>query len=75
MDIFPDVDETKIQGLISQMTLTEKIYQLNAYYYGSNIYSNANLRLGIPNLIAGECLNGFMGKGATRFPQAIAMAS
>ncbi len=75
LDIFPNVDEAKIQELISQMTLTEKIYQLNAYYYGSNIYSNANLRLGIPNLIAGECLNGFMGSGATRFPQAIAMAS
>ncbi len=74
-DIFPNVGEEKIQELVSQMTLTEKIYQLNAYYYGSNIYSNANLRLGIPNLIAGECLNGFMGSRATRFPQAIAMAS
>jgi beta-glucosidase len=57
------------------MTIEEKVYQLGAYYFGSNIYSNANLRLGIPNLIAGESLNGFMGNGTTRFPQAIAMAS
>lgn len=73
--VFPGVDEKRVQELISQMTVEEKAYQLGAYYFGSNIYSNANLRLGIPNLIAGESLNGFMGNGATRFPQAIAMAS
>jgi beta-glucosidase len=73
--VFPNVDEAKVQELISQMTIEEKAYQLVSYYFGTNIYSNANLRLGIPNLIAGECLNGFMANGATRFPQAIAMAS
>ena len=73
--VFTDVYESRIRALIAQMSIEEKVYQLGAYYFGSNIYSNANLRLGIPNLIAGESLNGFMGNGTTRFPQAIAMAS
>ncbi len=73
--VFTDIYESRIKELINQMTIEEKVYQLGAYYFGSNIYSNANLRLGIPNLIAGESLNGFMGNGTTRFPQAIAMAS
>ncbi len=73
--VLPMEHEDKINALMAQMSLAEKADQLGSYYFGSNIYSNANLRLGIPNLNAGECLNGFMGNGATRFPQAIAMAS
>ena len=34
-----------------------------------------NTRLGIPALVASECLHGHMSRGATIFPQAIAMAS
>ena len=73
--IFSNSNDEKIQKLIGRMTVEEKAYQLASYYYGSSKHSNANVRLGIPNLVAGEGLHGAMADGATSFPQAIAMAS
>ncbi len=75
LTIFSNKNEEKIEKLIREMTLEEKIYQLGAYYYGRSEHSNANVRLGIPNLVAGESLHGAMADGATVFPIPIAMAS
>ncbi|TNJ41501.1 glycoside hydrolase family 3 C-terminal domain-containing protein [Tamlana fucoidanivorans] len=61
--------DSKIEELISQMTLKEKVHQL------ATQYPNANMRLGIPNISANECLHGIKMNHATVFPQAIAMAS
>ncbi len=61
--------ETKIEKLIAKMTLEEKVHQL------ATQYPNANMRLGIPNISANECLHGIKMDQATVFPQAIAMAS
>ncbi|MGQ7869222.1 glycoside hydrolase family 3 N-terminal domain-containing protein [Sunxiuqinia sp. sy24] len=61
--------EERIRDLLSRMTLEEKVHQL------ATQFPNANMRLGIPNLSAGECLHGIVMDGATVFPQAIAMAS
>lgn len=38
-------------------------------------YLMEHTRLGIPAMVAGECLHGHMARGATIFPQAIGMAS
>lgn len=60
----------KIEALLSQMTLKEKVMQLASYY------PNLNKRLGIPHLQAGECLHGLANsKYGTSFPQAIALGS
>lgn len=59
----------EIADLISQMSLEEKVHQL------ATQYPNANMRLGIPNMSANECLHGIKMDSATVFPQAIAMAS
>lgn len=59
----------KIEKLIKKMTLEEKVHQL------ATQYPNANMRLGIPNISANECLHGIKMDYATVFPQAIAMAS
>jgi beta-glucosidase len=75
LTVFSNKNEEKIEKLIREMTLEEKIYQLGAYYYGRSEHSNANVRLGIPNLVAGESLHGAMADGATVFPIPIAMAS
>ncbi len=61
--------EIKINKLIAKMTLEEKVHQL------ATQYPNANMRLGIPNISANECLHGIKMNHATVFPQAIAMAS
>ncbi|MDO6519456.1 glycoside hydrolase family 3 N-terminal domain-containing protein [Zobellia uliginosa] len=61
--------DKKIEKLISKMSLEEKVHQL------ATQYPNANMRLGIPNLSANECLHGIKMDSATVFPQAIAMAS
>ncbi|NMH88390.1 glycoside hydrolase family 3 N-terminal domain-containing protein [Flavivirga algicola] len=61
--------EIKIDKLIAKMTLEEKVHQL------ATQYPNANMRLGIPNISANECLHGIKMNHATVFPQAIAMAS
>ncbi|WP_303318331.1 glycoside hydrolase family 3 N-terminal domain-containing protein [Flavivirga abyssicola] len=68
-EIFTSKYNEKINKLISQMTLEEKVHQL------ATQYPNANMRLGIPNLSANECLHGIKMNHATVFPQAIAMAS
>ena len=68
-EIFTSKYEKEITELISQMTLEEKVHQL------ATQYPNANMRLGIPNITANECLHGIKMNGATVFPQAIAMAS
>ncbi len=73
--VFSDIYEDAVQNLIGQMTIEEKTFQLASYYYSRSKHANANVRLGIPNLVAGECLHGVMADGATSFPQAIAMAS
>jgi len=73
--VFSTDHEDEIHDLISQMTIKEKTQQLGACYYGLSKHSNANLRLGIPNLFSGECLHCVKANGATVFPQAIAMAS
>ncbi len=65
----PNTSKQRIQALIDQMTLEEKVHQL------ATQYPNANMRLGIPNLSANECLHGIKMDSATVFPQAIAMAS
>jgi beta-glucosidase len=62
-------DDMRVKALLSKMTLEEKVYQL------ATQFPNANMRLNIPNLSAGECLHGIVMDGATVFPQAIAMAS
>ncbi len=51
------------------MTLEEKLLQLLSYK------PNGVPRLGIPNLEAGEALHGVVTRGATVFPQAIALGS
>jgi beta-glucosidase len=61
--------DDKIENLIEKMTLKEKVHQL------ATQYPNANMRLGIPNMSANECLHGIKMDYATVFPQAIAMAS
>ena len=62
-------DRTQIEQLLSKMTLDEKAHQLASFY------PNANKRLNIPHIQAGECLHGVVAAGATSFPQAIALAS
>lgn len=61
--------EERVSNLLSRMTVKEKVFQL------ASQYPNANFRLRIPNLVAGECLHGAVGDSATCFPQAIALAS
>ncbi|MET1054971.1 MAG: glycoside hydrolase family 3 N-terminal domain-containing protein [Pedobacter sp.] len=60
---------SKIEALLKEMTLDEKAHQLASFY------PNANRRLNIPHMQAGECLHGVVAAGATSFPQAIALAS
>jgi len=67
--IFNDNNSMKIEAIIAKMSLQEKVHQL------ATQYPNANMRLGIPNITANECLHGIKMDSATIFPQAIAMAS
>ncbi len=62
-------DKIKIEQLLGRMSLEEKAHQLASFY------PNANKRLNIPHMQAGECLHGVVFAGATSFPQAIALAS
>lgn len=74
--VFSDKHDARIDKFIKQMTLEEKLGQMIAYrYLGRSKPSNANVRLGIPNLVTNGCVHGVMADGATTFPQAIAMAS
>jgi len=68
---FPLSKETrqKIEQLISQMTIEEKAHQLASFY------PNANTRLNIPHMQAGEALHGIVSPGTTSFPDAITLGS
>ncbi|WP_345947645.1 glycoside hydrolase family 3 N-terminal domain-containing protein [Mucilaginibacter sp. PAMB04274] len=57
----------KIEKLISLMTVEEKAHQLASFY------PNANQRLNIPHMQAGEALHGVVASGTTSFPEAIAL--
>jgi beta-glucosidase len=61
--------EKRIDDLISRMTIEEKTHQLASFF------PNANVRLGIPHMQAGEALHGICLPLATSFPQAIALSS
>lgn len=58
----------KIKKLLEQMTLEEKVAELTQD-------APANTRLGIPEMLFGECLHGLKENGATSFPQAVALGS
>jgi beta-glucosidase len=58
----------KIEKLISLMSVEEKAHQLASFY------PNANKRLNIPHMQAGEALHGVVASGTTSFPEAIAIA-
>nr|WP_162988746.1 glycoside hydrolase family 3 N-terminal domain-containing protein [Pedobacter schmidteae] len=62
-------EKQKVEMLLSKMTLEEKAHQLASFY------PNANKRLSIPHMQAGEALHGIVAAGATSFPQAISLAS
>ncbi|MFV0606508.1 MAG: glycoside hydrolase family 3 N-terminal domain-containing protein [Niabella sp.] len=61
--------ELRVNDLLKRLSLKEKVYQL------ATQYPNANVRLGIPNIVAGECLHGIQADSATTFPQAIGLAA
>jgi len=61
--------EERVNDLLSRMTTVEKAHQLASFY------PNANVRLEIPHMQAGEALHGVCLPLATSFPQAIALAS
>ena len=61
--------EERVEDLLGRMTVQEKALQLASFF------PNANVRLGIPHIQAGEALHGVTLKHATSFPQAIAMGS
>lgn len=61
--------EQHVSDLMEQMTLEEKIIQMNAFF------PNANARLGIPHMSTGEALHGMTVGGATCFPQAIGLGA
>ena len=61
--------ETRVNDLLSRMTVEEKAHQLASFF------PNANVRLGIPHMQAGEALHGICLPLGTSFPQAIALAS
>jgi beta-glucosidase len=62
-------ERQQVALLLSKMTVEEKAHQLASFY------PNANKRLNIPHMQAGEALHGIVAAGATSFPQAIALAS
>ncbi|WP_294617777.1 glycoside hydrolase family 3 N-terminal domain-containing protein [uncultured Bacteroides sp.] len=68
-DIFSKENDKIINQIIAKMTLEEKAHQL------ATQFPNANTRMGIRHMTAGECLHGVLKDSATIFPQAIAMAS
>lgn len=62
-----DIEE-KVEELVAQMTLDEKIAELTQD-------APANERLGIPMMRYSECLHGLWLDDATNYPQAIALGS
>jgi beta-glucosidase len=68
----PESGEERLEGLIAQMTVTEKIDQL----HGSDWMDTAdNTRLGIPGLKTADGPHGLRGGKATSFPVGMAMAA
>lgn len=63
-----DEIDDKVDGLVAQMTLDEKIAELTQD-------APANERLGIPMMRYSECLHGLWLDDATNYPQAIALGS
>ncbi|MEA2006402.1 MAG: glycoside hydrolase family 3 N-terminal domain-containing protein [Acidobacteriota bacterium] len=61
--------EERVNDLLSRMTIEEKAHQLASFF------PNANVRLGIPHIQAGEALHGVCLPKSTSFPMAIALAS
>ena len=61
--------EDRVSDLLARLTTEEKAHQLASFF------PNANVRLGIPHMQAGEALHGICLPQATSFPQAIALAS
>lgn len=61
--------EDRVNDLLARLTTKEKAHQLASFF------PNANVRLGIPHMQAGEALHGICLPRATSFPQAIALAS
>jgi len=61
--------EKRVDGLISQMSIEEKVHQL------ASAYPNGNRRLGIPNLSVGEACHGVVLAGATSFPQSVGLGA
>ncbi len=65
----PDVSiEKRVNDLLARMSTEEKAHQLASFF------PNANVRLGIPHMQAGEALHGVCLPNATSFPMAIALA-
>jgi beta-glucosidase len=60
--------EKRVNDLLSRMTIKEKAHQLASFF------PNANVRLGIPHMQAGEALHGICLPYTTSFPMAIALA-
>jgi hypothetical protein len=66
---FAEDRDAHVERLLAQLTLEEKIQQLQAFR------QNGVARLGIPRLPVGETLHGLLGERGTSFPQAIALGS
>jgi hypothetical protein len=66
---FAEDRDAHVERLLAQLTLEEKIQQLQAFR------QNGIARLGIPRLPVGETLHGLLGERGTSFPQAIALGS
>lgn len=60
--------EERVNDLLPRLTLEEKAHQMASFF------PNANIRLGIPHMQAGEALHGVCLPLATSFPMAIALA-
>ena len=61
--------EQAVSNLLSQMTVEEKVMQLQSSH------PNGVARLGVPQLQVCEALHGVIAPGATAFPQAVALGS
>jgi beta-glucosidase len=71
-DVFSQGLDQRIQGLLNQMTLEEKVYQLTHNTYFS---TGDNARLNIPGFMMSDGPHGVRFGGATSFPVGIAMAA
>ena len=60
--------EERVSDLLPRLTIEEKAHQLASFF------PNANVRLGIPHMQAGEALHGICLPRGTSFPMAIALA-